>query len=79
MHDNLGRKTESVKCFTLDFGVKHFTHEALNFTVDQIISLNKHGKMCKRFYFETNGALIVMNFFIVVLSSKSLTDIKILY
>ena len=33
VRDNLGSKTESVKCFTLDFGVKHFTCETLNFTI----------------------------------------------
>ena len=39
-----------VKCFTLVLTVKHFT--CLNFTVDQILQQNKHGKMCKIFYVE---------------------------
>ena len=35
-------------------GIKHFTLGRLNFTVDQILHLNKHGKMCKIFFFEPN-------------------------
>ena len=42
--------TKSVKYFTLHLGIKHFMFGRLNFTVDQILHLNKHGKMCKIFF-----------------------------